>query len=365
MARTVFAGLSGGVDSAVSAALLKERGYDVTGVFIKIWQPEFLECTWKEDRLDALRVAAALEIPFREIDLSKEYEREVIKRMLDDYRAGATPNPDVLCNRHVKFGSFAQWAYGEGADYVATGHYARVRQTGAHFELLRGVDHGKDQSYFLHTLSSSDLARTLFPVGDFHKSEVRALARRYDLPVRDKPDSQGLCFVGDVPMSEFLKRFIDVSPGAVLDTSGRRVGEHEGAPLYTVGQRHGFAARGGRPYYVVKVNIVDNELVVSHERASAGRSVVVIRDVHWIGKRPTLPFEAETQTRYRELPAPVRLEERDGELEARFGMPHVVSSGQSLVVYQGEQCLGGGIVTREERALPVHSVEPLAAEAIE
>jgi tRNA-specific 2-thiouridylase len=365
MARKVFVGLSGGVDSAVSAALLKQRGYDVTGVFIKIWQPEFIECTWKEDRLDALRVATALDIPFREIDLSEEYKRGVITRMLDDYSAGITPNPDVLCNKHVKFGSSAEWAYREGAEYVATGHYARVRQSGAHFELLRGLDPSKDQSYFLHTLSESDLARALFPVGGLQKSEVRSFARQFDLPVRNKPDSQGLCFVGDVSMSEFLKRFLAVEPGPVIDASGQRIGEHEGAALYTVGQRHGFSAGGGAPHYVIAVDTRTNTLVVSKRREDAGRTAVSIRDMHWVGKASPLPIEATAESRYRELPAPVRLEEEGGGIRAHFRVPHVISPGQSLVVYQGELCLGGGTIAREEVATSVHSSAKALAGTLE
>lgn len=356
MARNVFVGLSGGVDSAVSAAFLTSRGFNVVGVFIKIWQPEFIECTWKEDRLDALRVAVALKIPFREVDLSEEYRREVITRMLDDYRSGITPNPDVLCNRHIKFGSFAKWAFREGAEYVATGHYARIRQTGAHVELLRGVDASKDQSYFLHTLTEQNLARSMFPVGDLEKSEVRALARSWKLPVRDKPDSQGLCFVGDVSMPEFLKRFITLSPGPVFDMAGKRIGEHEGAALYTIGQRHGFTldASDGKPHYVVEVDVERNALVVSEKRSDAEREVIRVRDMHWIGTSP-LPVECEIETRYRELPTPARLE-RDGQfVRVRSRSPRVVSFGQSLVAYQGERCLGGGIIEREKTPLPVHS----------
>jgi tRNA-specific 2-thiouridylase len=208
MANTVFVGLSGGVDSAVSAALLKDAGHSVVGVFIKIWQPEFLECTWAKDRLDAMRVAAALGIPFREVDLSQEYKRDVVGEMIRSYSAGETPNPDVTCNRAIKFGAFASWAHDQGADAVATGHYARVRKTFGEAQLLRGVDSAKDQSYFLYQLSSRDLLRVMFPVGEMKKDAVRAKARRFNLPVAAKADSQGLCFVGDVSMRDFLKRFI-------------------------------------------------------------------------------------------------------------------------------------------------------------
>lgn len=214
MKEKVFVALSGGVDSAVTAALLKERGYSVTGVFIKIWQPEFVECTWREDRLDAMRVAAALQIPFKEIDLSDVYKREVIDDMLKGYKNGITPNPDVLCNKYIKFGALWDWAKKNGADKLATGHHARVRETedGA-FELLRGVDDNKDQSYFLWQLTGDDLSHTLMPVGEMTKEEVRALARKYNLPVANKPDSQGLCFVGHIDMHDFLKKMLKTKPG--------------------------------------------------------------------------------------------------------------------------------------------------------
>jgi tRNA-specific 2-thiouridylase len=346
MARTVFVGLSGGVDSAVSAAILREQGFDVVGVFIKIWQAEFIECTWKEDRLDALRVAAALGIPFKEIDLSDDYMESVVSRMLDDYKAGITPNPDVLCNKHIKFGSFASWALRQGADAIATGHYARVREQGARYELLRGLDLEKDQSYFLHTLKESDLARALFPVGGLRKSDVRALAAQFDLPVRDKPDSQGLCFVGDVSMSDFLKRFIEVAPGPVVDMSGKKIGEHEGAALYTVGQRHGFSLStdDGAPHYVVSVDIASNTVRVSARREDAARKSVFLRDIRSIGKPLSLPSVVEAQTRYREAPVNTQLIREGARVRALFRTPHVVSPGQSLVMYDKDHCLGGGII---------------------
>src|SRR3989344_2576606 len=253
----VFVGLSGGGGSAVSAGILKEQGYEVTGCFIKRWQPEFIECSWREDRLDAMRVAASLGIPFREIGLSDEYKEEVVDGMVADYARGTTPNPDVLCNTSIKFGHFMKWALAEGADYIATGHYARLRQGfggQARIELLRGADHNKDQSYFLWQLGQEELSRTLFPVGELTKHEVRALAKRFGLPNSGKPDSQGLCFVGDVSMEEFLARFIPLIPGSVVDVSGKTIGEHQGAALYTVGQRHGFSSSGSasmRPHYVV------------------------------------------------------------------------------------------------------------------
>ena len=347
MSQVVFAGLSGGVDSATSAALLKDRGYTVVGAFIKIWSPEFLECTWKEDRLDAMRVCAALDIPFREIDLSDEYKKEVIGDMIAEYAKGITPNPDVLCNRSIKFGHFANWAFAQGADLIATGHYAQIEKNehGA-FALQRGKDSGKDQSYFLYRLDQNDLARALFPVGGFEKKEVRALAQKFDLPVSAKPDSQGLCFVGDVSLKDFLSRFITLLPGAVLDEKGEVIGTHEGAALCTVGQRHGFTVGGSTPHYVVAIDIANNIVRVSTRREDAARISTTLSDLHWIAAAPALPFGARAQARYREEPFDTTVEERAGTIVAHFEEPRIAAPGQSLVFYDGQTCLGGGVINR-------------------
>jgi tRNA-specific 2-thiouridylase len=334
----VFVGLSGGVDSAVAAALLKAQGHDVTGAFIKIWRPEFIECTWREDRLDAMRVCAALDIPYREIDLSDEYKASVVDTMLSQYARGITPNPDVLCNREIKFGRFAQWAFGEGAEYVATGHYARR----AGDMLCRAVDAAKDQSYFLYRIEQSVLRRTLFPLGEMHKRDVRAAARRLGLPVSEKPDSQGLCFIGAVTMSEFLSRYVPLRRGPVLDMADKPVGEHDGAALYTIGQRHGFRTTGGEVRYVVDIDTKANTIRVSSDQVDAKRRSARITDAHWIGETPSFPLRALAQTRYHEAPVGVTLA-ADG--LAAFDEPHTAAPGQSLVVYDGDRCLGGGMLT--------------------
>ena len=351
MAKKVFVGLSGGVDSAVSAALLKSQGYDVVGVFIKIWQPEFIECTWKEDRLDAMRVAAALEIPFREVDLSEEYKEKVIKDMLAKYAKGITPNPDVLCNQHIKFGDFAAWAFKNGADKIATGHYARVAEENGKHLLLRGADADKDQSYFLHSIDGAVLSRTVFPIGDKKKSEVRSLARRFQLPNAERPDSQGLCFVGDITLKEFLGRFITIAPGSVLDMTGKVIGSHDGAALYTVGQRHGFSIRTSKGesevHYVVEVNAATNTLKVSEDKRDAARESVFLEPIHWIGGVPSMPFEAEVEVRYHATRVRARIEVLERGLRVLFKEPQIVSPGQSLVIYggqKGEQCFGGGVM---------------------
>ena len=339
--------MSGGVDSAVSAALLQEQGYNVIGVFIKIWQPEFLECTWKEDRLDAMRVTAALGIPLREIDLSREYKKDVVDTMVSEYARGITPNPDILCNRHIKFGSFAQWARAEGADHIATGHYARVRENSGSFDLLRAVDTNKDQSYFLYRLGQEDLARAIFPIGGMLKSEVRAQAIRRKLPVANKADSQGLCFVGQVSMPEFLGRFIALTKGPVV-ADGKVVGEHGGAALYTVGQRHGFTTEMSEstvPHYVIGINIAKNTIFVSANRDNAASDSVYLEAVHWINRAPELPATLSIQARYREQPVFAHVSVHDGKTLVEFEKPHIASAGQALVMYDGDVCIGGGTIS--------------------
>lgn len=346
MIRKVYVGLSGGVDSAVSAALLKRDGYDVVGVFIKIWQPEFIECTWEKDRIDAMRVAVALDIPFREIDLSDEYKHDVVERMIESYRMGETPNPDVTCNERIKFGSFYDWARADGADMVATGHYARIQKAeSGSYALYRGVDAEKDQSYFLHRVSSEHLPYIRFPVGDLLKSDVRALARRMSLPVAQKHDSQGLCFVGDVSMRDFLRRYIDVAEGDVLSASGEVIGTHDGAALYTVGQRHGFriaVPEPAKPHYVVRIDAQSNTITVSDRREDTEVLHARLVDTHWL-QELHIPLTAEAQSRYREQVCNVTIRENsDGSYAAVFDAAHTVSKGQSLVIYRGDACLGGG-----------------------
>ena len=351
----VFVGLSGGVDSAVSAALLQQAGYDVTGAFIKIWHPEFIECTWREDRLDAMRVCAALSIPFREIDLSKEYWDEVVESMLSDYKRGITPNPDVLCNERIKFGSFKRWAIEQGAKRVATGHYARIEVRNGRPVLLRGVDESKDQSYFLHRLSEDDLGQWAFPIGSLRKSQVRERSRALGLPVAEKPDSQGLCFVGAVSMRDFLKRFITVEAGLVLDVGGTVVGSHAGAALYTVGQRHGFtidSANATVPYFIVSIDIGSNTLTVSANRSDVLQSAAFLVNMHWIAGTSALPLRALVQSRYRDTPVGALLSIEGEYLKCSFDEPHAASPGQSLVIYDGEVCLGGGIIASQPVATP-------------
>ncbi|OGG72765.1 tRNA 2-thiouridine(34) synthase MnmA [Candidatus Kaiserbacteria bacterium RIFCSPLOWO2_01_FULL_53_17] len=348
--RTVFAGLSGGVDSAVSAALLKREGYDVVGAFIKIWRPEFIECPWRKDRLDAMRVCAALEIPFREIDLSDKYKKTVIDDMVLNYARGITPNPDVLCNRHIKFGAFKEWALREGADLIATGHYAQIQNPDERLRkslmLLRGRDANKDQSYFLWQLTEDDLSRTLFPVGGYTKQEVRALAEKFRLPVAKKHDSQGLCFVGDISLREFLAHYLPLEKGAVLDEGGKTIGEHDGAALYTLGERHGFRVTQTiaheEPYYCVGIDTGRNTITVSKDRTRALRTSASLIDTNWL----EIPKEGEpllAQARYRETPVSCTV---SGD-RVHFEKPHLAPAGQSLVVYNNDVLMGGGVITAD------------------
>ncbi len=335
----VFVGLSGGVDSAVSAALLKEAGHDVVGAFIKIWRPEFVNCPWQKDRLDAMRVCAALKIPFREIDLSNEYKNTVIDDMIENYSRGITPNPDVLCNRHIKFGAFSKWAYAEGAEFVATGHYAQNIDT----HLVRGRDTNKDQSYFLWQLTKADLQRVLFPVGGYTKPEVRALALKFNLPVARKADSQGLCFVGDVSMRDFLGHYIPLAKGNVLDEERNVIGEHDGAALFTLGERHGLHIYSKSahevPRYVSHINTENNTVTVSEDRKKAARTEITLTHTNWFSNVE----EGKTyyaQARYREEPVACTVQKET----VRFEKPHLAPGGQSLVIYDGEKVIGGGII---------------------
>lgn len=354
-AKKVFVGLSGGVDSSVSAALLRDAGYDVTGVFIKVWQADFLPCTWREERRDAMRAAAHLGIPFRTLDLEAAYKKEVVDYMIREYGAGRIPNPDVMCNKHVKFGAFLDYAIREGADAVATGHYARVESSGK-CTLLAGADQEKDQSYFLWTLTQEQLARTLFPVGHLQKSAVRTLAASYGLPNAAKKDSQGLCFMGQVDMAEFLKHYLSTKEGDVLDESGTVIGTHEGALLYTIGQRRGFFTKKisthEEPYVVVGKDIARNTITVSHRDpagvASPTRSVSVT-DLNVISDTLLAAAGVFARIRYRGALHPVALGNVDraaGTAILTFASPvDGVAPGQSVVFYRGEECVGGAVLS--------------------
>lgn len=356
--KKVLVALSGGVDSSVSAALLLEQGYEVEGAFIKTWTVPWLPCTWREERRDAMRVAATLHIPFHTIDLSSEYEKNVVDYLIDEYRHGRTPNPDVMCNKHIKFGGFFDWAMEQGFDFVATGHYARVEVV-PHttegeepvYQLLAGVDSNKDQTYFLWTLTQKHLAHTLFPVGQFEKPHVRTLAEKYHLPTAQKKDSQGICFLGKVNMKEFLAHYIETVQGDVLDTEGNVVGSHDGAVFFTLGQRHGFTpfqtSPESTPLYVVGKNIEANTITVAPESFSAeDREVkhIELREVNWISEITATACEA--RLRYRQKLFSVSLQDKKGTtciVTPQTPQPYI-QKGQSVVLYKNDVCLGGGII---------------------
>jgi len=340
--KKVFVGLSGGVDSGVSAALLKERGYEVVGVFIKIWSPEWLGCTSREDRLDAMRVAAHLDIAFLEIDLTEKYKKEVVDYMIGEYKIGRTPNPDVFCNKYIKFGVFFDWAISQGADFVATGHYARVKNENGIFKMLAGKDQNKDQSYFLWTLSQKQLSKTLFPVGDLEKTEVRTLAKKYKLPNAERKDSQGLCFVGPVDVKDFLAQYVPQKTGDVIDEKGNIIGTHQGSFFFTIGERHGFTVTkktpNDEPYFVVAKDMEKNTITVATIRSES--KDISLENMNWISNPPKKNKKYMARVRHLGKLTPVSFD--SGKII--FDTPVTVATGQSLVVYDGDVCLGGGIV---------------------
>lgn len=378
--KTVYVAMSGGVDSSVAAALLKKHGYQVVGVFMKPWSPEanpksqipnlkqtpnpnfqnLNVCLWKEDREDVLRVASVLDIPLLTWDFSKEYGRKVTQYMIDGYRKGITPNPDVMCNKEIKFGLFLKKALAEGADFVATGHYVRLRRkrktqdekrktTTENSKLLAGVDKNKDQSYFLWTLTQEQLRYCLFPIGDHTKPQVRAMAKKFKLPVADKKDSQGVCFVGELEMHNFLTRYIKQKKGFIYHLDGRKIGEHDGAYYYTIGQRHGLDIKdGGGPYFVVDKDMRKNIIYVGNEKDLLSQTARV-KNIGGVNGGPKLPAKVDVKIRYRSASVPATLH-RVGTLRStlyalRFSHPvRAITPGQSAVFYKGSEMLGGGII---------------------
>ena len=345
--KKIFVGLSGGVDSSVSAALLLRAGADVTGVFIKGWYPDFLNCDWKEERRDAMRVAAHLGIPFLTCDAEESYKKYVIDYMISEYKDGRTPNPDVMCNKYVKFGTFFDFAMKHGADYVATGHYAQSKDG----LLCVGKDSNKDQSYFLWAVPKEHIEKTIFPIGDLEKNEVRKLASKFKLFTSDKKDSQGLCFLGKVDLDEFLSEYIPKEKGDVLNEKGEIIGAHDGVHLYTIGERHGFIitkkTTDDRPMYIISKDILKNTITVScSEMPKKENSVseVILRDVNWTNF-PTFEKKYLCRWRYRQPLLECEIVEKNDTYKVSFSeIQNFVPKGQSLVLYDGEICLGGGII---------------------
>jgi tRNA-specific 2-thiouridylase len=338
-ATTVYVAMSGGVDSSTSAALLKEQGFDVHGVYMNPWRPFGTQCRADKDESDARAVAKQLNIPFETWDFAKEYGELVADPMIESYRTGTTPNPDIGCNHYIKFGCFYREALKRGADFVATGHYAQTKNG----KLFKGKDPNKDQTYFLWTLTEEQLEHTLFPVGNIIKPEVRKLADKFGLVVAKKKDSQGVCFIGMLDMKSFLKTKIPSVSGDIMDKTGKKIGTHDGAAYYTIGQRHGMDIQNGDgPYLVISKDMAKNIVVVGKEPDLLG-SEARVTDLHWIGgEAPKFPLKTMAKIRYRTRSASATLS-ADGQLV--FGRPQrAITSGQSVVFYSGRTVLGGGII---------------------
>lgn len=352
--KRVVVGLSGGVDSAVTAWLLKDQGYDVLGLFMKNWEDDDNDeyCTSRQDLVDAVSVADVIGIDIEAVNFSAEYRERVFSQFLAEHRAGRTPNPDVLCNSEIKFRSFLDHAMALGAELIATGHYARVREQRGEFELLKALDTSKDQSYFLHRLNQEQLSRTLFPLGEITKREVRSLAARIGLPNHDKKDSTGICFIGERPFREFLQRYLPTQPGDMVTPEGRVVGQHVGLTFYTIGQRQGLGIGGeGLPWYVAAKNLATNTLIVAqgHDHPMLSSPALEAIDVHWVRGAPP-PSDANrygAKTRYRQADTPCTLAIAPDGLTVQFAQPQwAVTPGQSVVIYDGDVCLGGGVIER-------------------
>jgi tRNA-specific 2-thiouridylase len=363
----VVIGMSGGVDSSVAAWLLKQQGFDVIGLFMKNWEDDDDDeyCSTRQDLIDAAASADVVGIELDAVNFAAEYRDRVFAEFLREYSAGRTPNPDVLCNAEIKFKAFLDHALKLGADHIATGHYARVRQREGTFELLRGIDAGKDQSYFLHRLNQAQLARTLFPVGDLRKTRVREIAREIGLPNAAKRDSTGICFIGERPFREFLNRYLPLRPGPIRNEAGDVIGEHVGLAFYTLGQRKGIGIGGtrdgsGAPWFVARKDMATNTLwvVQGHDHPWLMSDHLVAIDAAWIaGEPPAAGTRLTAKTRYRQADAACVVKVVDGNrFELQFKGPQwAVTPGQSAVLYQEEASLGGGViasaaVTRLERS---------------
>lgn len=379
--KTVFVGVSGGVDSAVALATLKDQGYNVVGVFIRTWTPDFIECTWRDERRDAMRVCAHVGVPFLECDAEKEYKEGVADYMIEEYRRGNTPNPDVMCNREVKFGVFWNFAKEKGADFIATGHYAQVLRSQSSsqssltpflglprngtpppvasqglYELRMGKDESKDQSYFLWKLNQEDLSHTLFPVGHLDKTEVRKIAKKYKLPNAVKKDSQGVCFLGPLDMKDFLRHYIEPKKGEVLNVEGEIIGNHDGACFFTLGERHGFNIDknkdDNKPYYVVAKEMEKNTITVSDispvtnfKNNEKTDNAVLCKNTNWIYQMPDENKKYSAQIRYHGefFDCSVKIVNKNT-AKIIFDKNVSVDKGQSIVLYDGDSCLGGGEV---------------------
>jgi tRNA-uridine 2-sulfurtransferase len=352
----VIVGLSGGVDSSVAAILLQQQGYRVEGLFMKNWEEDDTQdyCSAEVDLADAQSVSETLNLKLHAINFSAEYWDEVFSHFLTEYEAGRTPNPDILCNREIKFKAFLDHAMHLGADFIATGHYARSRRVDGHYQLLKGLDNGKDQSYFLYTLGQNQLAKALFPVGELQKSEVRKIAEEHHLVTHDKKDSTGICFIGERNFRDFLSRYLPAKPGEIQTPEGKVIGHHNGLMYYTLGQRQGLGIGGvpgssDEPWYVVEKDMQRNVLIAvqGQDHPLLYSSTLTAGQLSWVdGKGPQAPYRCKAKTRYRQPDQACTINRIDEQgCEVIFDEPQLaVTPGQSVVFYDGEICLGGGVI---------------------
>ena len=365
--KRVIVGMSGGVDSSVAALLLKQQGYEVSALFMKNWEDDDTSeyCAAREDLVDAVAVAEKIGIEIDVVNFSSEYKERVFSNFLREYQAGRTPNPDVLCNAEIKFRAFLDHAVGLGADWIATGHYAQVRELDGIHQLLKAEDGTKDQSYFLYRLDQAQLARTLFPLGKLYKRDVREIARRAGLAVHDKKDSTGICFIGERPFREFLNRYLPDNPGDIRTPEDRLLGRHHGLMFYTIGQRQGLGVGGsrdgaGEPWYVAAKDLRSNRLIAvqGHDHPALLADRVTALDLNWVsGTPPHCNWVYTAKTRYRQKDAACTLVAAGAErCVIEFAEPQwAVTPGQSVVLYESQVCLGGGIIESGERMREDHS----------
>jgi tRNA-specific 2-thiouridylase len=346
--KTVYVGLSGGVDSSVSAGLLKQQGYKVIGVYMKNWTKDLpgLPCPWMDDFQDAKRVAVQLDIDFKVYDFETQYFDKVVKYMLEGFEAGFTPNPDIMCNQEIKFKLFLETALEAGADLIATGHYAETKAG----HLFMAKDSNKDQTYFLHRVKNSAMQKTIFPLSQYTKPEVRELAKKFKLVTADKKESMGICFVGKIGIKDFLRQYIKQTPGPIIDQYGKTLGQHEGATFYTIGQRHGLDVGGGLPLYVTGKNMRKNEVYVTTDLQDEKlwSQAIKFTSAHWIDHQPAGSQELRVRTRHRAKLIPVKKLNKLSNSEWTAELAEEVRAltpGQSAVFYSDNECLGGGIVT--------------------
>jgi len=351
----VIVGMSGGVDSSVAALLLQQQGYQVEGLFMKNWDEDdgTEYCTAKDDLADAQQVCDKLGIHLHTANFAAEYWDNVFEHFLDEYKAGRTPNPDILCNREIKFKAFLDYATQLGADYIATGHYARRSSDDSNAQLLKGLDDNKDQSYFLHAVGGAEIGKTLFPIGEMEKPKVRELAEQHDLITHNKKDSTGICFIGERRFKDFLEQYLPAQPGTIEDVDGKPMGEHSGLMYHTIGQRQGLGIGGVKgaseaPWYVVEKDLERNVLIIAQgtKHPSLFKKGLQLSEIHWInGQQPELPYRCMAKTRYRQPDQACTLIAHDEGYHMLFDEPQrAITPGQSLVIYDGGICLGGGII---------------------